>query len=77
MKAILHTTKGDITIKFNENQTAKTIDNFITLAKKDFYNDTILCISRHTNPTVYLQKISDMPEAARRCRFESVCCASW
>ena len=41
MKAILHTTKGDITIKFNENQTAKTIDNFITLAKKDFYNDTI------------------------------------
>lgn len=39
--AILHTTKGDITIKFNEDQTPKTVENFVTLAKKDFYNGVI------------------------------------
>jgi len=39
--AILHTSKGDIKIKLNEDQTPKTVENFVTLAKKDFYNDTI------------------------------------
>ncbi|PLX28812.1 peptidylprolyl isomerase [Candidatus Parcubacteria bacterium] len=41
MKAILHTTKGDIVIEFNKDQTPKTVENFVTLAKKDFYNGTI------------------------------------
>jgi peptidylprolyl isomerase len=39
--AILHTEKGDITIAFNSNQTPKTVNNFITLSKKGFYNGTI------------------------------------
>jgi len=39
--AVLHTSKGDITIKLNEDQTPKTVENFVTLAKKDFYNGTI------------------------------------
>jgi len=38
--AILHTTKGGITIKLNDDQTPKTVENFVTLAQKDFYNDT-------------------------------------
>jgi len=39
--AILHTTEGDITIKLNDDQTPKTVENFVTLAKKDFYSDVI------------------------------------
>ncbi len=39
--AVLHTTKGDITFKFNDDQTPKTVENFVTLVKKDFYNGTI------------------------------------
>lgn len=39
--AILHTEKGDITIALNTNQTPKTVNNFVTLAKKGFYNKTI------------------------------------
>ncbi len=39
MQAVLHTTKGDITIEFNES-TPKTTDNFITLAKSGFYDGT-------------------------------------
>jgi cyclophilin family peptidyl-prolyl cis-trans isomerase len=39
--AILHTSKGDIKIKLNETETPKTVENFVTLAKKDFYNGTI------------------------------------
>ncbi len=34
--AILHTTAGDIVIKLNDNQTPKTVENFVTLAKKAF-----------------------------------------
>lgn len=39
--AILHTEKGDITISFNTDQTPITVNNFVTLAKKGFYNKTI------------------------------------
>lgn len=39
--AVLHTEKGDITITLNSNQTPKTVGNFVTLAKKGFYNKTI------------------------------------
>ncbi|MBS3922929.1 MAG: peptidylprolyl isomerase [Nitrosarchaeum sp.] len=39
MQAILHTSKGDITIEFNE-ATPKTVENFVKLAKEGFYNGT-------------------------------------
>lgn len=39
--AVLHTSEGDITIKLNDDQTPKTVENFVTLAKKDFYNGVI------------------------------------
>lgn len=39
--AILHTTEGDITIKFNTGATPNTISNFIKLAQNNFYNGTI------------------------------------
>ncbi|OGG08676.1 peptidylprolyl isomerase [Candidatus Gottesmanbacteria bacterium RBG_16_43_7] len=39
--AILHTTSGDITIEFNVKMTPKTVENFVTLAQKNFYNNTI------------------------------------
>jgi cyclophilin family peptidyl-prolyl cis-trans isomerase len=39
--AILHTEKGDITISLNSDQTPITVNNFVTLAKKGFYNQTI------------------------------------
>ena len=39
MIAILHTSKGDVTISLNE-ATPKTVDNFVTLAKKGFYDNT-------------------------------------
>ncbi|MBI5356178.1 peptidylprolyl isomerase [Candidatus Collierbacteria bacterium] len=39
--AILHTTEGDITIKFNTGTTPNTISNFIKLAQNNFYNGTI------------------------------------
>ena len=38
MTATLHTNKGDITIEFFDKQTPKTVDNFVTLAKKGFYD---------------------------------------
>ena len=37
----LKTSKGDIAIELNTGQTPKTVDNFVTLAKKGFYNNTI------------------------------------
>ncbi len=37
----LKTTKGDITIALNTNQTPKTVQNFVDLSKNGFYNDTI------------------------------------
>lgn len=39
--AVLHTEKGDITISFNTDQTPITVNNFVTLAKKGFYNKTV------------------------------------
>jgi hypothetical protein len=39
--AILKTTKGEMTIELNKDQTPKTVENFLTLAKKGFYNNTI------------------------------------
>jgi len=39
--AILKTEKGDITIALNSDQTPITVNNFVTLAKKGFYNKTI------------------------------------
>ncbi len=38
--AILHTSKGDITIEFFEAQTPNTVANFIKLAKAGFYDGT-------------------------------------
>jgi len=39
MQAVLHTSKGDITIEFNE-ATPKTVENFVKLAKEGFYDGT-------------------------------------
>ncbi len=39
--AVLHTSLGDFTINFNKDQTPKTVENFVTLAKKGFYDKTI------------------------------------
>lgn len=39
--AVMHTTAGDITIQFNKGQTPKTVENFVTLAEKGFYDKTI------------------------------------
>lgn len=39
--AVVHTSLGDFTISFNKGQTPKTIENFVTLAKKGFYDKTI------------------------------------
>lgn len=41
MTATLHTEKGDIVIALNSDQTPKTVENFVTLAKKDFYSNTV------------------------------------
>jgi len=39
--AVLHTEKGDITIQLTAKKTPITVNNFITLAKKGFYDNTI------------------------------------
>jgi len=39
--ATLHTEKGDIVISLNADQTPVTVNNFVTLSKKGFYNKTI------------------------------------
>lgn len=39
--AILHTDKGDITISLHANETPITVNNFVYLSKKGFYNGTI------------------------------------
>lgn len=39
--AILRTEKGDITIELTADKTPITVNNFVTLAKKGFYNKTI------------------------------------
>ena len=40
-EATLKTELGDIVIELNVKQTPITVNNFITLSKKDFYNNTI------------------------------------
>ncbi len=39
--AVLHTDVGDISILLNAKQTPITANNFITLARKGFYNNTV------------------------------------
>ena len=39
--AIIHTTMGDITLRFFPENAPKTVENFITLAKEGKYNGTI------------------------------------
>ncbi len=39
--AVLHTDKGDITIALHSTDTPKTVNNFVYLANKGFYNGTI------------------------------------
>ena len=39
--AVLSTSVGDIKIKLNDDQTPLTVKNFVTLAKKKFYDKTI------------------------------------
>ena len=38
--AVLHTTKGDITIELNAKATPITVNNFVTLSRATFYNGT-------------------------------------
>ena len=38
--AILHTQKGDITITLNAKETPITVNNFVALARTNFYNNT-------------------------------------
>lgn len=38
--AILHTEKGDVTITLNAKETPITVNNFVALARTNFYNDT-------------------------------------
>lgn len=38
--AVLHTSEGDITIALTAKETPITVNNFVSLAKKNFYNNT-------------------------------------
>ncbi|OGC47942.1 peptidylprolyl isomerase [candidate division WWE3 bacterium RIFCSPHIGHO2_01_FULL_42_13] len=40
-KAVLHTSKGDITLDLFEQESPATVNNFVFLAKEGFYNGTI------------------------------------
>ncbi len=40
-QAVLHTTEGDIVVSLNAQATPITVNNFVTLAEKNFYNNTI------------------------------------
>jgi peptidyl-prolyl cis-trans isomerase B (cyclophilin B) len=37
-KAIIHTEKGDMTVEFYEKDAPKTVENFVTLVEKGYYN---------------------------------------
>lgn len=39
--AVLHTTQGDITLSLFADKTPKTVNNFVALARKKFYDNTI------------------------------------
>lgn len=40
-KAIIHTTKGDIFVDLFPDLTPKTVENFVGLSKKNYYDDVI------------------------------------
>ncbi len=40
-EAVLHTTEGDITIQFDSANAPITVNNFVTLARNKFYDNTI------------------------------------
>ena len=40
-QAVLYTSEGDIIVDLNVKDTPITVNNFVSLAKKDFYNNTI------------------------------------
>ncbi len=40
-QAILHTDKGEIEIRLQGEQTPKTVQNFVDLARKHFYDNTV------------------------------------
>lgn len=40
MKAVFHTSLGDITVEFFGDQAPKTVENFVKLASEGFYNNT-------------------------------------
>ena len=40
-QAVLKTSLGDITLDLNADKTPVTVNNFVTLARSDFYNNTI------------------------------------
>ena len=40
-RAIMHTNMGDITIQLYPEVAPKTVENFVTLAKKGYYNGLI------------------------------------
>lgn len=40
-KAVIHTTKGDISIDLFPDQVPKTVENFVGLAKKHYYDEVI------------------------------------
>jgi cyclophilin family peptidyl-prolyl cis-trans isomerase len=39
--AVLHTEKGDITIALHSDKVPRTVNNFVFLARENFYNNTI------------------------------------
>lgn len=40
-RGVIHTTKGDIHIELYPDQVPKTVENFVGLSKKSYYDDVI------------------------------------
>jgi cyclophilin family peptidyl-prolyl cis-trans isomerase len=40
-KAVIHTDKGDISVKLFDKKVPRTVNNFVFLARQGFYDDTI------------------------------------
>eukprot|EP00798_Chlamydomonas_sp_ICE-L_P002191 gene2191-33745_t len=49
--AIIHTTKGDITVKLFPDECPRTVENFTTHAKNGYYDATILSNAAPFKPT--------------------------
>ena len=64
-RAIMHTNMGDITIQLYPEVAPKTVENFVTLAKKGYYNGLIFhrVINRMD---MHLEQISCHPMEIRR-----------